>query len=62
MAMTSGVRSRTRLGVKPRFTSLRRCLCSGSSMEIIIGSEFPWGRGLRYEENVLGSFSMAKMS
>ena len=33
-----GSLSRTRRGVKPRLTSLRRCRCSGSSMSIIIGS------------------------
>ena len=34
----------------------------GSSMEIIIGSGVPWGRGARWLEKVLGSFSMASTS
>ena len=34
---TFGSCSRTRFGVNPRLTSLRRFQCSGSSMSIIIG-------------------------
>ena len=51
-----------RRGVKPRFTSERRRWWSGSSIEIIIGSGVPWGRGARRLEKVLGSFSMASTS
>ena len=54
--------SRTRRGVKPRLTSLRRRECSGSSIEIIIGSWSPCGRGARWLENVSGSFSTASTS
>ena len=50
--------SRTRRGVKPLFTSLRRRVCAGSSIEIIIGSGSPCGRGALKLENVAASFSM----
>ena len=48
--------SRTRRGVKPRFTSLRRFQCSGSSMSIIIGIGPVSGRMPPAFENVVGSF------
>ena len=48
--------SRTRSGVKPRLTSLRRFQCSGSSMSIIIGSGPESGRMPPAFENVAGSF------
>ena len=54
--------SAMRRGVKPRFTSERRRWWSGLSIEIIIGSGVPWGRGARRLENVFGSFSMARTS
>ena len=59
---TSASRSRTRRGVKPLLTSLRRRKCSGSSMSIIIGSGPESGRMPWALENVAGSFEMALRS
>ena len=56
---TLSVSSRTRRGVKPRLTSLRRLQCSGSSMSIIIGSGPLSGRMPPALENVAESFEMA---
>ena len=47
-------------GVKPRFTSLRRFQCSGSSMSIIIGIGPLSGRMPPAFENVVGSFDVAE--
>ena len=57
-----GSLSRTRFGVKPWYTRRRRRVWSGSSIEIIIGSPPPCGRGLNLLENVFGSFSIARTS
>ena len=54
--------SRTRRGVKPRFTSLRRDQCCGSSMSIIIGIGPLSGLMPPAFENVLGSFETARTS
>jgi hypothetical protein len=48
--------SSTRRGVKPRFTSPRRRLCSGSSMLIIDGIAGASGRELPLEQNSSGLF------
>ena len=48
------------LGVKPRFTSLRRCQCSGSSMSIIMGMGPESGRMPPALENVAVSFDTAQ--
>ena len=61
-AATLGSISAMRRGVNPRLTRPRRALCSGSSMEIIIGRCMPCGRGARKLEKVTGSFSMARTS
>ncbi len=58
----SGSWSRTRFGVKPRATRLRRRKCCGSSIEIIIGRLMPCGLGARTLENVAGSRSMRTTS
>ena len=52
--------SRTRLGVNPRLTSLRRFQCAGSSMSIIIGSGPLSGRMPPAFENVSVSFDAAR--
>ena len=49
-------------GREPSVHQPRRALCSGSSMEIIIGRCMPCGRGARKLEKVAGSFSMASTS
>ena len=54
--------SRTRRGVKPLLTSLRRRRWSGSSMSIIIGSGPLSGRMPPALENVAGSAEMALTS
>jgi hypothetical protein len=56
LSRISPSRSRTRPGVKPRFTTLRRFQCSGSSMSIIIGMGPESGRMPPALENVDGSF------
>ena len=61
-AATVSSSSPMRRGVNPRLTSERRRWWSGSSIEIIIGSGVPWGRGARLLEKVFGSFSMASTS
>src|SRR6478672_10125653 len=53
--------SRTRFGVKPLATSLRRLRCSGSSMSIIIGIGPVSGRMPPAFENVVGSDSISLM-
>ena len=58
-ARTSVSLSRTRRGVKPLFTSFRRCRCSGSSMSIIIGSGGKSGRMPPAFENVSGCLETA---
>ena len=58
----TGSLSRTRFGVKPAYTRRRRRVWSGSSIEIIIGSPWPCGRGLNLLENVFGSFSILSTS
>ena len=61
MRWMCGSCSRTRFGVNPFDTSLRRLRCSGSSMSIIIGIGPVSGRMPPAFENVAGSDSISLM-